>query len=178
MSPCANPSEHHLHLCPRGTSPTEPRLHRCACKMACCPRGRDCVPAWVTRLCGWAMLQHLTHGFAAPRLCPGMVTLCRGHPTQLADPLWHPVIPIVIAPFAQTHTHRGLASNASPCLGSDLLIRNSNKKAVLFPSPAWSSLPQGAGLCSATCPLLLPVFTWHQGDTHLTPPRKALALLP
>ena len=52
LSPCAGPSEHNLHKCPRRTSPTNPYLHHCPCQMACCPLGWDCALAWATRLCG------------------------------------------------------------------------------------------------------------------------------
>lgn len=77
MSPCAYPSEHLLHKCPRGTSPTDLCLHRCLCKIACCPHGWDCVLARVTGLGRWVVLQRLTHGFATPRLGPGKVALCQ-----------------------------------------------------------------------------------------------------
>lgn len=90
-----------FHLCPRGASPPT-----AACTV-CLQNGL--LPTWPglrVSLDNQALFQHLTRGFAAPCLCPGMVTLCKGHPARLAEPLLHPAITVVIPPFTQTHTHR------------------------------------------------------------------------
>lgn len=152
----------------RGVFPPDPCLHHAPAE--------HLLPAWpglCVPLGNQALLQHLTHGFAAPWLCPGMVIPCKGHPAWLAEPLLHPAITVAIPPFAQTPTQRGLqaiAGNAAPRLMCDLLPCNSSKKVVLFQSPSWSHLTQSAGLCSTVCPLSLPVFTRLQGATHLLAP--------